>query len=471
MRRAFQIIMVCLAIVASTTTLVFSADSARPNIILVMADDHGWGDTGYNGHPFVKTPHLDQMASEGLRFDRWYAAAPVCSPTRGSCLTGRHPYRYGIYFANTGSLKMQETCLAEVLREKGYATGHFGKWHLGTLTTKIKDSNRGGPQSDAIYSPPWENGFNVCFSTESKVPTFNPMMNPLPVSREAKKNVPKGGFYGAHYWIGPDEHVDLAELTGDDSRLIMDHAIPFLESASRSKKPFFAVIWFHAPHTPVVADKEHRDLYPDHPHGLYGQHYHGCITALDEQVGRLRATLSSLGVADNTMLWYASDNGPESDATKGAGSAGRLRGRKRSLYEGGIRVPGLLVWPDRIKQPRATIVPAVSSDYFLTILDVLDIETPDRPYDGISLLPLIDGKVVERDKPIGFQSKNQIAFVTDHYKLYSNDKGKTWELYDIVADPGEQNDLASVEAGRVKKMANEVEKWISSCHQSDLGND
>lgn len=441
---------------------VVNADE-RPNIILMMADDHGWGDTGYNGHAFARTPHLDRMAAEGLRFDRWYAAAPVCSPTRGSCLTGRHPSRYGIHFANVGRLEPSELCLAEVLQAEGYTTGHFGKWHLGSLTTDIKDANRGGPGSDAVYSPPWDNGFDVCFSTESKVPTFDPMIKPPAVSRESKGG--PGGFYGTYYWTGPRQRVDASQLRGDDSRLIMDRAIRFIEKATAESKPFCAVIWFHAPHTPVVADKQHRDLYPNHPFGGYGQHYHGCITAFDEQVGRLREVLQSKGTAENTMLWYSSDNGPESSATSGAGTSGLFRGRKRSLYEGGVRVPGLLVWPDKIKAARVTNVPCVSSDYFPTIMDALGLKLADRPYDGVSLMPLISGQMTARP-PIGFLSKKQIAWVDGDYKLYSNDEGRSWELYNITADPREQKNLAASQRQRVSQMAASARQWIMSCQQS-----
>ena len=126
----------------------------RPNIILCMADDQGWGDVGYNGHPFLKTPNLDAMSKAGLRFNRFYSGAPVCSPTRGSAITGRHPYRYGIYFANVGHLRKQEMTLAEALKTRGYTTGHFGKWHLGTLTNDIPDGRRGGRQEEH-YAPPW----------------------------------------------------------------------------------------------------------------------------------------------------------------------------------------------------------------------------------------------------------------------------------------------------------------------------
>jgi len=468
MQRPQQIVsLFACAILYLSANAIFLANANaedRPNVILVMADDHGWGDTGYHGHPFAKTPNLDSMAEEGLRFHRWYAAAPVCSPTRGSCLTGRHPHRYGIYFANKGRLEPYEICLAEVLQKHGYATGHFGKWHLGTLTTKVKDANRGGPGSEAVYSPPWENGFDVCFSTESKVPTYDPMIRPAAVSRESKGG--PGGSYGTYYWTGPEKSVAPELLRGDDSKLIVDQATRFIDSAISDEKNFFAVIWFHAPHTPVVADKEHRDLYPDHPHGLYGQHYHGCITAMDEQIGRVRTLLKERGVAENTMLWYSSDNGPESSATTGAGSAGKFRGRKRSLYEGGVRVPGLLVWPAKIKAARQTEMPCVTSDYFPTVLDALGLDLPDREYDGISLLPLIAGDESDRSKPIGFRSNKNVAWIDGSYKLISNNLGKTWELYNLTDDPSEKNDLAAADADRVRSMANAAKAWLESCQNS-----
>jgi arylsulfatase A-like enzyme len=457
---------VFLPLLLCTASLAF-AESARPNVVLCMADDHGWGDTGYNGHPFVRTPHLDAMASSGLRFDRWYAAAPVCSPTRGSVLTGRHPYRYGITFANTGMLKPEEICLAEVLQDQGYRTGHFGKWHVGTLTTKVKDANRGGPKGAKVYSPPWDNGFDTCFSTESKVPTYDPMICPPNVCREAKG--PEGGPYGTAYWTGPDKRVPDEQLRGDDSGLIIDQAIRFIESAVTEKKPFLAVVWFHAPHTPVVAEEAHRALYPDHPMGLYGQHYHGCISAIDDAMGKLREALAAKGVADNTMLWYSSDNGPESSASSGAGTAAQFRGRKRSLYEGGVRVPGLLVWPARVKAPRVVTQPCVSSDYFPTVLDALGLPLPKRPIDGISLLPLIDGKQQSRPKPIGFESRGVATWHDNQFKLVQ--ARKATELYDLDADPGETRNIADAHPERVAEMQKVLAAWRASCANSAKGAD
>ncbi len=172
-RRNRHLLLVIATLAAMLPALSAAAARQRPNVILCMTDDQGWGDTAYNGNPVLKTPHLDEMARSGIRFDRFYAGAPVCSPTRGSALTGRHPYRYGIPFANSGHMLPQEITLAEALKTQGYTTGHFGKWHLGTLTTKIRDSNRGRPGDATHYSPPAQNGLDVDFSTEAKVPNWN----------------------------------------------------------------------------------------------------------------------------------------------------------------------------------------------------------------------------------------------------------------------------------------------------------
>ena len=442
----------------------------RPNIILCMADDHGWGDTGYNGHSFIHTPNLDRMAKEGIVFNRFYSGAPVCSPTRGSCITGRHPYRYGVFSANVGHMPKEEITLAETLKTSGYTTGHFGKWHLGILTKSEIESNRGGREKQAEhYSPPWDNGFDVCFSTEAKVPTYDPMVTP----QGRKGNNPNAGKpYGTYYWVGPG-NKETENLQGDDSRIIMDRVIPFIENAVKEKKPFFAVVWFHAPHLPVVAGAEHRAIYKDLTE--YDQHYFGCITAMDEQVGRLRNELSKLGIEKNTMLWYCSDNGPERGTP---GSTGPFRERKRSLYEGGVRVPGLLVWPQKIKTSRSVDIPCSTSDYFPTILDVLGFQMKGQPepIDGTSLMPLIEGKMKQRVKPIGFESQEwrigkKFSLVDDRYKLITNDDGQTYELYDLINDMSETKNIASQKPAIVKVMKQTLERWRASCKRSLAGVD
>ncbi|MDH4202449.1 MAG: sulfatase-like hydrolase/transferase [Phycisphaerae bacterium] len=432
----------------------------RPNIILCMCDDLGWGNVGYHGiDSEIKTPHLDKMSQSGLQFRRFYAAAPVCSPTRGSVITARHPYRYGIFFTNKGHMKKEEFTIAEALKPLGYRTGHFGKWHLGSLTTEIKDSNRGGnPKLVKDFSPPWENGFDVCYSTDAKVPTWNPMYKPG--TKE---------FYGTRYWKQDATFVDpdSPELQGDDSRVIMDQAIPFIRESAEQDKPFLAVIWFHTPHKPIVAGPEYKAMYSHLDEDK--QEYYGCITAMDEQMGRLRTELRKLGIADNTMLWFTSDNGPEFQTP---GITGGFKDRKRSLYEGGVRVPGLLEWPTRIRTARVTDFPSCTSDYLPTIIEVLgytpkELEGSVKPIDGISLVPLIDGTMDHRPEPIGFQSKNQRALSDNRYKIYSSDEGNTYELYDLIEDPYEKKDIAASKPDVVESMKKILEEWIESCAKSN----
>ena len=356
-----------------------AAEPPRPNIVLLLSDDQGWGDVGYNGNRVLKTPVLDAMAAQGIRFDRYYAAGPVCSPTRASCLTGRHPYRYGIRWANDGFLPRDEVTIAEALRQAGYRTGHFGKWHVGSLSRTMKDGYKGGPEHANEYSPPWENGFDVCFSQELGGPTYNPT-----VWAQGKPGSPEYHFFmqravrpdetvgmpGVYpwpsaFWTGPDR-IETENVGGDSSRVIMDRAIRFIETEVAAAKPFLAVVWFNTPHSPIAAGDEHRRPYAQL--SLEAQHWFGCITAMDEQIGRLRERLRALGVAGNTILWFSSDNGPS--WIHSYNSAGPLRDKKGTLYEGGIRVPAVLEWPARLQRPRVVAAPCVTSDIYPTLLAV-----------------------------------------------------------------------------------------------------
>ncbi len=450
-----------------------AAAQMQPNVILCMADDQGWGDVGYNGHPFLKTPNLDAMSVAGLRFDRFYSGAPVCSPTRGSALTGRHPYRYGIPTANAGHLKPQEITLAEMLKGLGYRTGHFGKWHLGTLTNETVDGRRGGRQPEN-YAPPWEHGFDVAFSSEVQMPTWNPMVDQA---------------FDSKYWTGPETH-ETENLSGDDSQVILDRAISFIQDAVQSENSFLAVVWFHTPHSPVLAGPQYREMYSEFSTGE--QHFYGCITAMDEQVGRLRSELRHLGIHENTMLWYCSDNGPEGrtmQSNNNRGSSGGLRGRKRSLFEGGIRVPAILEWPAKVEGGSCTSIPCSTSDYFPTVAEVVghDIASESRPYDGISLLPLIEGGMQERSRPIAFQTPNRNeqavisrlgspdhALIDNRYKFLSYlDMERTADdmLFDLAVDPGERHNLVEDLREVAQSMKSELNSWDESCLRSAQGED
>ena len=443
-----------------------------PNIILIMADDMGWGDPSYTGNPVSKTPNLDKMASEGVVFNRFYASSPVCSPTRGSCITGRHPYRYGVFFANTGHIRKDEFTLAEALKTKGYVTGHFGKWHLGTLTKTEKDANRGGnPSQVKNYSPPWENGFDVCFSTESKVPTWNPMITPNKSAQDIGKRI-EGEPFGTAYWTGTGQKV-TDNLEGDDSRIIMDRVIPFIENATKNSQPFFTVIWFHTPHLPVIAGEKYKKIFSDYSEDI--QHFYGAIYAMDEQIGRLNTFLKMQNISENTILFFTSDNGPEGRERKGRtqGTAGIFKGRKRSLYEGGVRVPGIMIWPAEIKKHRSTNIPFSTLDYFPTVMEITGFSNSGQPHpiDGISMMPFIRGEIKERPVPIGFESINQQAFMNNRYKIYSSDSGKNFELYDLVTDPGETIDISAGHPEVVLQLSQQLSNWRESCKKSLNGMD
>lgn len=457
------------AIFLAASIACVSGSESRPNIILCMADDQGWGDVGYNGHPILKTPYLDQMSREGVTFNRFYSAAAMCSPTRGSVYTGRNPYRYGITFAMKGMLEPTEIPITSVLKEVGYTTGHFGKWHLGTLSREKGDQNRWGAFSETperYYCPPWERDVDVSFVTESKVPTWDPLKHPGPIKDKEKENpeiiASKGQPYRNDYFVGEGQ-VETVNMEGDDSRVIMDRAIPFIRDAAESYTPFFAVIWFHTPHSPVVGGGDFLQQYA-HVENEHARHYYACITALDAQMGRLRSELDSLGVSDNTMLWYCSDNGPARQGSpRHVGTAKHLSGYKLSIQEGGIRVPGLLVWPNRIKNPRTIEAPCVTTDYFPTLLDALGIALPDdRAYDGMSLWPLVDGRVASRSKPIGFLNRDakEAVWMEDRFKFVVG--GKITGLFDIKEDPSEKRDLAKIEPATARRMKIELEEWKAS---------
>ncbi len=279
-------------------------------------------------------------------------------------------------------------------------------------------------------------------------------------------------------------------LDGDDSRVIMDRAVPFIRKAVRSGTPFFAVIWFHTPHSPVLAGPRNRELYAGFSEGE--QHYYGCITALDEQVGRLRGELRQLGISGNTMLWYCSDNGPEGRTPQSGndrGSSGGLRGRKRSLFEGCIRVPGILEWPGRVEAGRSTAVPCSTSDYVPTVAAALGLDVPsdDRPVDGISLLSLVDGGMQKRGKRIAFQTPDSgergmqsrlgspdHALIGDRYKFLSYlDQERVGDdmLFDLAVDPGERHNLVADLPELAASMKRELQAWDDSCSQSEPGTD
>lgn len=439
-----------------------AAEKERPNIILIMADDMGWGDAGFNGNTVIRTPCLDALASDGMVLERFYSAAPLSSPTRASALTGRHPFRTGIFSANVGRLGKGEVTIAELLKNEGYATGLFGKWHLGTLTDKEIDANRARPKNKHLYNPPSWHGFEASFVTESKVPTYDPMIQPAVNDGTFWDYVHKGDSvrpYGTAYWDWNGSRV-TEDVSGNDSEVIVDRVLPFVDQSVEKDVPFFSVVWFHAPHLPCVAGPEHVAPYKDLD--LQQRNYYGCITAMDEQVGRLVDYLKSKQVYDNTIIFFCSDNGPELETP---GSPGGFKGKKRSLYEGGIRVPSVMCWPARIPGGSRSAVPSSTLDYLPTLLDIIGIPSGDHlTLDGESIWPKVLDKSGKREKPMVFCSDRQGAVVDGDYKLYYS-KGN-YELYDIARDPGEKSDISSQFPEKKEKLTNYLRQNIEDYRQS-----
>jgi arylsulfatase A-like enzyme len=443
-----------------------------------MADDLGYGDVGFNGNKIIQTPNLDAMARDGIRFTRFYAGGPVCSPTRGTCLTGRHYFRYGIFSASVGYLPAQEITIAKVCKSLGYTTGHFGKWHLASVSKTGPTMPEYKENRLTKYAPPWERDYDESFTTECNVPTWNP----------AKDLEKYKWVFRLPFWH--NGKVETENLDGPAARVVMDRVIPFVRRSAKNNEPFMATVWFHEPHEPVVAGPEHRAMYKEFSEGQ--QHYYGCITAMDEQIGRLRTELRKLGIADNTMVCFCSDNGPEGMTSGGRqnwcrnsrGVTAGLRGRKRSLFEGGLVGPALLEWPAHARPGRAVDVPCSTLDYLPTMLNLLGYTMPDkRPIDGTNLQPLIDGKMKNRPKPIPFwfvkpskkamHGSPTLALIDNNFKFLTNlsQDGQEDMLFDLAKDPGEQDNIIADHRGKAAAMRAYLSKWAESCRQSHSGAD
>jgi arylsulfatase A-like enzyme len=438
-----------------------SAESTnRPNVVLMMCDDLGWGDTGFNGNKIIQTPELDAMAREGTVLDHFYSVGPVCSPTRASFLTGRHYFRMGIWSANQGHLPEQEFTLARMLISNGYATGHFGKWHLGTLSRTISAKGK-KRRPDLHFAPPWERDYDRSFVTESAVCTWDPG-----IGKRARNN--------PYYENGVPTNTNVL---GCDSRVLMDRAVPFMEDAVQRNQPFLSVIWFHAPHEDIQAGPEYLAQYEGHGEAA---HYYGCITAVDDQIQRLRKKLTELGVADNTLLFFCSDNGPEGGVpkdrskTRRAGSAGQFSGRKRSVLDGGVRVPALVHWPGKIPAGVRLDTPMSVMDLLPTVAAITGSDAlPDRLLDGENVLPIWQGERLTRTKSIPFRYGEFACLVRDKHKLIikSRSDPSTDRLFDLRSDVTESNNLASAHPEMVQSMRTELLRFLDSAKSSHAGED
>ena len=468
------------------------ASGERPHVILVMADDQGWGDTGYNGHPYAKTPALDAMARDGLVLDRFYAGAPVCSPTRASVLTGRTPIRTKV--VNHGRyMRKQEMTLAEALKANGYRTGIFGKWHLG--------NDQAGPLSQ---------GFDV------QVPSWNGCC-------------PRGGYH-------PPYKMEGLKIEGKEDEYLTDRlnfmALDFIEQAG--EKPFFLYLSHFSVHDPIQWRKDLVEKYrakraklpsvqgpefilegnPDDKNPLsrkqltelLGKPSHqghkvlpqrtikikqrqdniefaAMLEAVDQSLGRVMKKLEELGQAENTIVIFASDNGGMSAGNFGnpkrvvkdsqldwayATSNLPLRGAKGWLYEGGIRVPTIVKWPGKGNAGSVCNEPVISTDFYPTILEMIGLPaSPAQHKDGKSFAAALKGESFERGAIYwhfphysnhGMQSPAG-AIREGDYKLLEYFENGTVQLFNLKSDLGEQENLAATEPERAAKLLAKLRAW------------
>lgn len=396
-----------------------TAEKPRPNIVLILADDLGYGELGSFGNAAAVTPHLDRLAAEGLRLTDCHSACPVCSPSRAALLTGRHPYRTGVFtWIPEGSpihLRTGEITLPALLRQAGYDTCHVGKWHLNGLFNSPDQ-----PQ-------PSDHGYAWWLGTQNNA-------------------APSHAF--------PDNFVRNGRAVGraDDhsAAFVAREAAEWLRSNRDPAKPFFLAVWTHEPHYPIASAERYERLHAGVADPVE-RTYRANVTQLDAAVGTVLEAIDDIGATDSTLVFFTSDNGPEGDGVKGPGRglAGGLRGRKRSLYEGGHRVPGIIRWPGKIEPGTTSDLPVIGSDFFPTALKAAGLEPPaGLALDGVD----ISGAAVERPRPMYWRWGGKVAFREGSWKLVANENLGNAELYDLAADRAERHDRAGEEPQRLAGM-------------------
>jgi len=403
--------------VLSNRALEVRIGARQPNFIIFLTDDLGYGNVGCYGDSVIKTPNIDRFATQGMKFTDCHSACPVCSPSRSAILTGRTPYRNGVYTwipADTEKpyLRQSEITITKLLNEKGYATCHVGKWHLN------------GKFNSPEQPQPNDHGYDWWFATQN---------NAHPSHKNPDNFVRNGELVG--------------QLEGFSAILIVEEAIDWLKNHWDSSKPFFITVWTHEPHEPIESDPRFVAMYPQSE----DPEYLANITQTDYAFGTLMSVLDEMKLSEDTFVFFTSDNGPT-----GRGSSGGLRERKSWVYEGGIRVPSIVRWPGHIVPGSVCEQPAVGSDIFTTICDIVDIGVPtDRTIDGASLLPAFSGKPVERKVPFYWRYHKHevnIAMRQGDWKILTPTDFSRFELYNLKEDVSESEDLAAQEPERLEAM-------------------
>ena len=433
---------------ATWPTCVFSANrtpkSNRPNFVFIFADDLGWGDLGCYGNRQIKTPNLDELARQGLLFTQFYVNGSVCSPSRTAIMTSHFPARHGVHghFAAHNQnesrgmpnwLDPKAHTVTGLLKRSGYTTGHFGKWHLG--------SGEGAPS-------PGDYGIDDHCTRTSNGPQLTDVNDPY--------------------------------FRAKSTAQIVDRTIDFIEK-NRSR-PFYVNVWTLVPHATLHPTDEQMKPYQRYaPRGVpykgAKQIYYASVSDLDRQIGRLTRRIDELGLAENTIIAFSSDNGPEdfdigNAVHSGIGSAGPFRGRKRSIYEGGVRMPFIVRWPGQTPSGRVddtTVMAGV--DWLVTVCKLAGVRLPaDLNPDGEDMSQAIRGKPKPRTKPLMWEWRFRVfgdmahkcpmlAIRQGKWKLLMNPDRRRVELYDIPEDPTELDNIAVQHPDVVERLSERLLRW------------
>ena len=419
----------------------------QPNILFIFSDDWGWGDLGVHGHPYIKTPNLDRLAKEGTDFQRFTVASGVCSPSRTAVMTGQFPARHNVdgHFAWVPQNEKRNmpdwvdpktTLLPRLLQKAGYATAHFGKWHI---------SNNMIPDSPS----PMEYGYD-------EYGAFNCSGEQMPVHQDA------------------------------------DRAIAFIEKSHSKGKPFFINLWVHEPHTPFHVVPKYQQKYPQFDAESSDNIYASVLTHADERIGEVLNALDRLGLTENTLVIFSSDNGPAGsgepnqefkviydsatglgyDSKAARGTTGGRKGRKASIYEGGICVPFIARWPKKIKANAIDNTSLISAvDLLPTFCEIAGAKLPSSyTPDGLSQVETLKGKAYPvREKPLFWKIKTkyakgqfQYAIVYQNWKLLISEDRSIVELYDVVADPYEKNNLKDSKKEKADELIAKIDAWMAT---------
>lgn len=418
--------------IASPVAQAQTTPAHRPmNVIVLLADDMGYGDLGCQGHPFSKTPGIDRLAATGCRIEQFYVTAPVCSPSRAGLLTGRIQNRYGLQhiIRDHGPnppvyhhIPVEEPTLPRLLQADGYTTLHVGKWHLSFVGRK-------GEPTMADY------GYDQSMELEA----FERYTN----------------YYDSPWWKNGQRVITQGQWT---DVVYVDAAIDFIEHAGN--KPFFINLWSYAPHMEVECAPEFRALYADKTDAE--QQYYGTISQMDAQYARLLDYLDKKGLSQNTIVMFSSDNGPPSPlmaiTSRARGSTGGLRGGKYTLYEGGIREPGIIRWPGLTKPGSVSKEVCWTPDIMASLCAEFGIALPkDLPFDGIDIRPALRGEKLTRTEPLYWQhpfnnglrdggdaSSPGLALRDGSWKLHCDVGFGHVELYNLDTDRNEQWNLKGI---------------------------